>query len=154
MFVFGFEAGSVDCAGVRNIFLVNECLISSALYSVYPPRPELTTTSSSDTQTAAANDDNASASAAAARRPVKAVLSVPAHVLGACLPDTMDEDLKDKVGEELVVLPNDAEARMLTNAAVLEILFVGRPKLTMALGLMPLAHHAEQLRCLLRLSKV
>ncbi|CAN0319173.1 unnamed protein product, partial [Ectocarpus fasciculatus] len=119
------------------------------------PAEDLATTSSSDTHTAAAHNDNggATASAAAARRPTRAVLSVPTHVLRACLPDTMDEDLRGKVGEELVVLPNDAEAGMLTNAAVLEVLFVGRPKPTMALGLMPLAHHAEQLRCLLRLSK-
>lgn len=138
-----------------------KCLKTSATFlCVPPPRPDpTTTTSSSDTQTGAANDDNnggatASAASAAARRPTKEVLSVPAHVLGACLPDTMDEDLRGKVGEEMVVLPNDAEAAMLTNAAVLEVLFVGRPKPTMALGLMPLAHHAEQLRCLLRLSKV
>lgn len=82
-----------------------------------------------------------------------AVVSVPSEVLDACWPDTMDEEVRGKHGEEVVVLPNGTEARLLTDTLCLEMLFLGRPK-GMPLPL-PQAHlQAEHLRCLLRLSRV
>lgn len=64
---------------------------------------------------------------------------------------------KGDEGRAVVVLPNDAEARHLTDPLALELLLIGRPKPTaVALGLPQVQafQHKEQLRCLLRLSRV
>lgn len=74
-------------------------------------------------------------------------------VLEECFPDTMDEDLRGKYDEEVIVLPNKEEARMLTDSLTLEVLFKGRPK-SAGLGIPQVHQQAEQLRCLLRLSRV
>ncbi len=86
------------------------------------------------------------------------VVSVPHEVLDSCWPDTMTGDLRGKFDEGVVVLPNDAEAALLTDPLTLEVLLTGRPKppSTLTLGLPQAQAHQlkEQLRCLLRLSRV
>lgn len=97
------------------------------------------------------------------------VVSVPRRELEACWPPTMFEMNEEApwfknhdrdgvaVGVGVVVLPNDAEARHLTDHLSLELLLIGRPKPAGgALGLpqVQALQHKEQLRCLLRLSRV
>lgn len=81
------------------------------------------------------------------------VVHVPSGVLGDCFPDTMDDGLRGRYDEEVIILPNEQEARMLTDPLALEVLFKGRPK-SVGLGIPQVHQQAEQLRCLLRLSRV
>lgn len=100
--------------------------------------------------TATVAGTGANASASASRHEVVFVLP---GVLEDCFPATMDEDVRGKYDEEIIVLPNEAEARMLTDSLTLEVLFKGRPK-SAAVGMPQVHQHAEQLRCLLRLTRV
>lgn len=92
------------------------------------------------------------------------VVSVLRRDLEACWPPTMTiseggpwdkNDEGVRVG--VVVLPNDAEARHLTDPVSLELLLIGRPKPAggpLGPPQVQLLQHQEQLRCLLRLSRV
>ena len=53
--------------------------------------------------------------------------------------------------EEVIVMPNEGEVRMLTDPLVLEVMLAGRAKA----ATLPLVRmHSEQLQCVLRLSRV
>ncbi|CAM9266723.1 unnamed protein product [Scytosiphon promiscuus] len=134
-----------------------ESVVSGAIDSGSETSPVTTPTKTATSPAAAAlsgtgNSGGSGSGIGGVARHTAQVVSVPFEVLDACWPDTMDEGLRGKHGEEVVVLPNDADARLLTDTLCLEMLFLGRPK-----GVqlpVPQAHlQAEHLRCLLRLSR-